>query len=265
LLLTIDTMVEAIHFDLALIGPADAGWRALTAAVSDIGAMGGVPGRCLVSVAAPSGARLEELAEGTAAAAARWRCPVVGGDLTGADRLVVTVAVTGWLEGPAGPVTRAGARPGDRIVVTGPLGGAAAALRRLRAGERLSEEAAAPYRRPLARLAEGAAARASGATAMMDLSDGLGLDLHRLAASSGVGVAVEEVPAAPGATADEAVGGGDDYELVLTTPDPEALFEGYEAAGLRSPIVIGRCTEDPAERRLGRSGTLSPAGYEHRF
>jgi thiamine-monophosphate kinase len=141
----------------------------------------------------------------------------------------------------------------------------------LRSGARVegpeSEAAAAAilaHRRPLARIAEGVMARKAGATAAIDVSDGLSIDLHRLASASGVGFELDEVPVASAATRDEALGGGDDYELILATPDPEGLQRAFTGAGLRAPIVLGRCVADPKVRLLGGS-PLALSGWEHQL
>jgi thiamine-monophosphate kinase len=261
LVLATDAVVEGVHADLSLVTLGDFGWKALSAAVSDVGAMGARPLHGLVAVCAPSGTDLDALAEGLAEASAAWGCPVVGGDLSSAAEVVVSVAVTGVLEGGRPPVTRAGASPGDVLVVTGPLGGSAAGLRLLRAGQRDGPLVEA-HRRPRARLAEGRVARQAGATAMLDVSDGLALDLHRLADASGVGFALEAVPVVRGARLDEALGGGEDYELVVATPDPGALAGAFAAAGLRPPLVVGRCTAEAGERLLGGE-PLGRRGFEH--
>jgi thiamine-monophosphate kinase len=116
--------------------------------------------------------------------------------------------------------------------------------------------------RPRARLAEGDLARRAGAHAMIDVSDGLLLDLDRLAVASGVGFALDHVPVHPGATLDDALGGGDDYELVVAVGDHEALAEAFAAARLRPPIVIGVCTDDAATRTVAGE-PVAPAGWEH--
>jgi len=233
--------------------------------VSDIAAMGGRPGRLLVAVAGPPDTDVDGLYRGVAAAAAVYGCPVVGGDLANADQLVVAVTVTGTVADDPGPVTRRGARPGDVLVVTGPLGGAAAGLRRLRAGAVAGDRGVVDrHRRPQARVAEGEAARRAGAHAMIDVSDGLTADVGHLASASGVGVELDEVPVDVGATADEALTGGDDYELVVATADPEGLAAAFAAVGLAPPTPIGRCVDDPAVRTL--AGRPLPAGgWEHRW
>ncbi|MGH9225155.1 MAG: thiamine-phosphate kinase, partial [Acidimicrobiales bacterium] len=96
----------------------------------------------------------------------------------------------------------------------------------------------------------------------IDVSDGLALDLRRLADASGAGVVVQRVPAADGVTAAQALGGGEDYELLFTAPDPVRVAAAFNAAGLRGPLRIGTVTADPAERRL-RDGELPHVGWEH--
>ena len=251
LLLAADALVEGLHWDPSVVGPDDAGWKALAVNVSDLAAMGGRPRHCVVTVAVPPGRAgdLDRLYDGLEAAAKALDCPIVGGDLTGGPALVVTVAVTGTVDGS--PVLRSGARPGDLLLVTGPLGSASAALRQRRAPPRVTP-----------RVAEGTAARMGGATAMVDLSDGLLLDLRRLADASGVGVVVDDVPVAEGATRDDALGGGEDYQLLLATPDQAVVQAAFEDARLAPPVVIGRCTADPGERALG-TGPLPEGGWEH--
>jgi thiamine-monophosphate kinase len=246
LLLSADALVEGVHADLSVTTAADFGWKALAVNVSDIAAMGGRPLHALVTVVVPPGrgADLEALYEGLLEASAVFGCPVVGGDLTAGPALTVSVSVTGTVDdGGPGPVRRSGARPGDVLWVTGPLGAAARDLQAGRAG--------AAHARPRPRLAEGGAARWAGATAMLDLSDGLALDLRRLAGASGVGVVVDEVPVAEGATLEQALGGGDDYELLAACP--------VDLPGWRR---VGRCTADPGERRLAGS-PLPAGGWSH--
>jgi thiamine-monophosphate kinase len=216
----------------------DVGWKAVVVNVSDIAAMGGRPLHLLVAVAGPPGTDLERLFDGVAEAARAYVCPVVGGDLTSCDSLVVTVAVTGTVDGA--PVRRTGAAPGEGIYVTGPLGAAAAS---------------GWTRRPMARVAEGVDARGAGATAMIDVSDGLVADLGHIADESSVGFVLDEVPVAPGATLEQALTGGEDYELLFTAP----------ASQLPVGFRIGVCTADPAERTLAGDPLPAAGGWEHRF
>ncbi|HLI15604.1 MAG TPA: thiamine-phosphate kinase [Acidimicrobiales bacterium] len=262
LLLATDLLAEGVHFDRRLESLADVGWKALVANVSDVAAMGGRPLAAVVALAGASRAELEELYEGLVAAAECYGCPVVGGDLSDAPALVVSVAILGTTDGrPA--VRRSGARPGDALYVTGPLGAASAGLRLLRRDPASTGPLVAAHRRPSARLAEGRAAARAGASAMIDVSDGLGLDLERLASASAVGVALDDVPVAPGATLEDALGGGEDYELCLAAA-PGVLEDAFAAAGLALPLRIGRVVADARERSL-RGEALPVLGYEHRL
>jgi len=272
LLLAADAVVAGVHADLSLVGLDDLGWKAMVANVSDMAAVGGRPTHALVTVAGPlADLDAELLYDGIVEASHVYGCPVVGGDLTSAPTLVVAVAVAGDAGPvPPPPVLRSGAAPGDLLFVTGPLGSSAAGLELLRAGRAAeSPELALAHRRPRARLAEGAAARAAGATAMIDVSDGLAAEVHHLADASGVGVVVEKVPVAIGVSraSDDpeglALGGGEDFELVFTAPDAERVETVFVELGLGVPLLIGRCTADPGERRLGH-GPLPVLGWEHR-
>ena len=272
LLLAADAVVAGVHADLDLVGLDDMGWKALVANVSDVAAVGGRPCYAVVTVAGPLGQiDFDLLYDGLTQAADAYECPIVGGDLSSSATLMVSVAVTG--DGGASvppPVLRSGAGPGDTIFVTGPLGASAAGLALLRAGHGAEDpDLSLAHRRPRARLAEGAAARAAGATAMIDVSDGLAADLRHIADASGVGVVLERVPVAMGVSrvSDEpealALGGGEDYELVFTAPDPSRVQTVFAELGLGKPLPIGRCTADATERRL-RDGDLPDVGWAHR-
>ena len=267
LLLATDLVAEGVHFDRRWSSLADLGWKVLTANVSDVAAMGGRALRAVVAVAGAFGAALEALYDGLAEAAAAYDCPVVGGDLSdppAGGGLVVAVTVLGSTGGrPA--VRRSGGRAGDRLWVTGPLGAAAAGLRLVQAGRGVGGEQAAlvaAHRRPVARATEGRVAAQAGATAMIDLSDGLGIDLDRLCRASGVGAELVGVPVAAGATEEEAVGGGEDFELLVAAPAATDLADAFVQLGLRPPVELGWLVADPATRRLG-GRSLPPAGYRH--
>lgn len=264
LLLAADTLVEGVHADLGLTTTSDLGWKALAVNLSDLAAMGARPLHALVTVVVPTGRQgdLEELYVGLTEASEKFACPIIGGDLSSGPALVITVAVTGTVDddGP-GPVLRSGAKPGDHLFVTGPLGAASFELRRLRAGDR---NVAGVHSRPMPRLAHGSSARLGGATAMMDLSDGLAIDARRLAVASGVGLLLSEIPVAKGATFEEAIGGGDDYELLIAAGDPERLVVEFRAAGLQEPLQIGACTEHLGDYRIG-SEELPTGGWEHQW
>jgi thiamine-monophosphate kinase len=240
-------------------------------ALSDVAAMGAAPLGALVALCTPGLAQGEaavlEVMEGVAEAAAASGCPVVGGDVSAAPQLVVMVTVWGALDA-ATAVRRSGARPGDVLMVTGPCGGSAGGLRLLRAGATPETSSAramvARHRRPSALTGHGLAARRAGVHAMIDVSDGLALDLHRLADQSGIGFELEGVPVAEGATLDEALGGGEDYELVMAVgaDDVPALEVVFAQAGLAAPYRLGVATADPQTRLLA-GAPLGHLGFQH--
>src|SRR5438876_5500182 len=225
LLFATDVLTEGVHFDLRWATTADVGWKALAVNLSDIAAMGGVPRAAVCGVVLGAGRKGEadDLAAGLMAAAAELGCPLVGGDTTVGTTLTVSVAVVG--DSPeGGAVLRSGAQPGDSVFVTGPLGGSRAALAALRRDEEPDAVALARLQRPVPRLVEGRMAASAGARAMIDLSDGLSSDLAHVCRASGVGALLQPsaVPVGPGATVDDGLAGGDDYELCFTAPDPAA-------------------------------------------
>lgn len=262
-LISTDVAVLGVHLDETLFPLEDLGFKAVAAAVSDLAAMGGRPRAAVVAVSSPPGTDLEELHRGIADAATITNCPIVGGDLTRSKDVAVAVTVMG--ECPdRGAVLRSGAKAGDEILVTGPLGRSAAGLRRRRAGAPLNDEFVVAHRRPWPRVDEGIAARNAGAHAMMDLSDGLGIDLHRLADASRVGFELTHVPVAPGATLDEATSGGEDYELLIITDDSARLRMIFIDRGLRAPVTIGTIHRD-VNVRLCDGEVFERRGWQHQL
>lgn len=268
LLLAADTVVEGVHCDLGLVGLDDMGWKAVVANVSDIAAMGGRALHGLVCIAARPRTDLDRLYSGILEAARTYGVAIVGGDMTSSGTTVVSVSITGTTDGrPA--VLRRGARPGDAVFVTGPLGGSAAGLAVAREARRsglvqgpIAQGLLSSHRRPIPRPKEGLAAALGGASAMIDVSDGFSLDLDRLAKASGVGVVIDQVPLAEGASQAEALGGGEDYELIFTAPDPDAISDAFRSAGLPLPLRIGVVSSQPEERVL--EGEAMPiSGWLH--
>ena len=257
LLLTTDTLVEDVHFRRATATLRDVGAKALAVNLSDIAAMGGEPRVALLALACPAHcdvADLDELYAGLLEAAAPHAVDLVGGDTcTAPDRLVLTITLAGAADGP--PLTRRGARPGDAILVTGTLGASAAGLATLErtpAGVPAAAlaELARAHRRPTPRVAEGRVIRATGgATAMIDVSDGLATDLGHIADESGVGARVrlaalpvsEATRAAARALGERAwawaVSGGEDYELLFTAaPDRADALASRVTAATGTPV-----------------------------
>jgi thiamine-monophosphate kinase len=247
---SVDAFVEGVHFRRETTSLGSVGHKAIAAALSDLAAMGAIPGEAYVQLGIPpdldeTGAM--ELGGGLADAAAADGIAVVGGDVTRSPVLFLAVTVVGHASSPDELVSRAGAQTADVVAVTGQLGGAAAGLLlldRSDLGGAVDADVAEALRRrqlqPSPRLAAGRALASSGATAMIDLSDGLGGDARHVAAASGVRIRIEvdRVPAQPGvdevaraASTDSLqliAGGGEDYELLVTLP-PERLEEARAA------------------------------------
>lgn len=287
--LTTDLLVEGTHFERSSISAHDLGAKAITVNVSDIAAMAASPRYALVAIALPQdvdAAWVMELYGGMRDACAEYALELVGGDTNRAELVVVSIAVVGEV-GPGRAVRRSGAGAGDRIVVTGSLGAAAGGLalsRASRASDALSEpwgrDLLEALARPVARVGEAQVLARAGATAMIDLSDGLAKDLSRLCDASGVEarVALASVPVAEALTtgADRlgvdartlAISGGEDYELLATMPAraiEAARAELREAFGVRLSD-IGEIREGSGVIAVDASGgesPLRPSGWDH--
>jgi thiamine-monophosphate kinase len=235
LVVTQDMLVEGVHFRFDLLDWRALGARAAAVNISDLAASGADPLALLVSLGLPPETELEDVLELYAGLNERG-VPVRGGDTTRADRVVLSVTALGRSERVPG---RAGAKPGDVVVLTGPLGAAGVAFRngslppvpdRVEEGKRLARVA----------------------TAMLDLSDGLAPDAGHIAERSGVRLAIEleRVPLAEGAELDD-VGFGEDYELLATTPDPLGF------------TPIGRVEEGEGAELTLRGDPYSLDGWQH--
>jgi thiamine-monophosphate kinase len=235
---TTDLLVEGRHFRRDWSGPADIGVKAAAQNLADIAAMGADPVALLVGFAAPGDlavAWVRELVAGLAAECARAGATVAGGDTSSADTILLAVTALGDLGG-RDPVTRSGARPGDVLAYAGVLGRSAAGQALLEAGRTGPEALIAAHRRPAPRYAAGPGAAALGATAMIDVSDGLLADAGHLARASGVQIDIDPglFPGDPGlaaaaaslglpGTQDWVLTGGEDHALAATFPPGCAL------------------------------------------
>jgi thiamine-monophosphate kinase len=260
---SIDTLVDGVHFDRGTHSLRDIGWKALATALSDLAAMGAEAGEAYVSVVLPGD--LEEpieLVHGMEELAAECGATIAGGDVVHGPVLVLTVAVTGWADSEDELVGRDGARPGDLVGVTGELGGSEAGRRLAEAGETAPAELIARHLRPRPRLADGRKLAAAGATAMIDVSDGLATDARHVAERSGVELRIrlDDVPRPAGVSAEEAVTGGDDYELLVTVPPGRR-----DAAEAAAPLTwVGEVSGGGGLVLLGPDGPVRGLrGYEH--
>jgi thiamine-monophosphate kinase len=223
LLVTTDLCIEDVHFRRAWHPAAAVGHRCITRGLSDIAAMGGQPLACFLSLGLPKDlpqSWINGFLRGLLAQAQRFKIPLAGGDISSARQITADIVVTGQL--PAGTaILRSGSRPGDRIYVTGSLGGSAATLKQLFAGKKIKPARSNPHFYPIPRIVAGAWLRKrSLATAMIDLSDGLSVDLAHICEESRVSAIVEADKIPIGRDADLALGlhGGEDYELLFTVP-----------------------------------------------
>jgi thiamine-monophosphate kinase len=283
---SVDAIVEGVHFDLESFGAPAVGRKALASALSDIAAMGAEAGEAYVVVGAPAELPDEQLigiADGLAAVASRDQVTVAGGDLVASPVLIVSVTAIGYQPEGGRLVSRGGARPGDAIAVTGELGGADAALALLDDGgagqlsTELRDALLARQLDPTPRLREGRELAAAGATAMIDLSDGLGADAGHLARASGCRIEIEieripvtegvaEVAGSEGAGLELAATGGEDYELLVALP-PESVEAAAEAVSRAGTTLteIGYATEGRGVAlRLPGGGEIEPRGFDQR-
>lgn len=212
-----DASIENRHFREGWLTPEEIGYRAVTAALSDLAAMAAKPIAVLWSVNLPASWRpsLGRLAAGAGDAAIAAGARIVGGNLAAASELSLTTTVIGSV---FSPLRRSGAAVGDRLYVTGRLGGPSLALDALAAGQRPDPEHRSRFVRPVARCGEARWLTNHGATAGLDISDGLAGDAAHLAAASGIGlrIALDRLPRVDGATALAAALSGEEYELLVT-------------------------------------------------
>jgi len=290
---SVDALIDGVHFRREWCSPAQIGAKALAAALSDLAAMGAEPGEAYVVLGVPTDLDEDgcvELLDGMAALAEESGTTLAGGDVTRAPALTLAVTVVGHAGDAAAFVARSGARPGDALVVTGELGGAAAGLLLLAGPEQARSPFVDPGQtnderargligrqlEPRPRLAAGQALAAAGATAMIDLSDGLGGDAGHVARASGAGLRIDagalpiqagvaEVAATAGRDPLElATGGGEDYELLAALPPDrlEAAAAGVERQGTRVTRIGEVVAGEGVEIRLPDGGLLPPAGFD---
>ena len=276
LVVTTDVLVEGLDFSAALSEPEDWGWKAVVANLSDLAAMAAEARWLVLALTVPEAtpvATLERVYAGVGQACRAFGVALVGGDVSAGPALSLAVTALGEAERA---VPRSGARPGDRLAVSGPLGAAAAGLALLSSGDPAAADLlarfpglAAAHRRPVPALAMGLALARAGATAMIDVSDGLAGDALHLAEASGVGLEVHDasVPLAPGVAEAAALLGRDPLELALGGGEDFVLAAALpRAADLGGVLDCGRFTPDPTRRvRITRTGEapLEGLAWDH--
>lgn len=285
--LAVDVLVEGVHFRRDLSSLEDVGWKAVAVNCSDVAAMGGRPWVGVVGLSRPASLPTEDvvaLYEGMQAACVAWDLRLIGGDTVAANALALSVTVLGHLDGTGVP--RSGAQVGDRLVLVGTLGAAAAALTQVATGRVPDPDLLRAHRRPRALVAAGQILAAHGATAMIDVSDGLGADLGHVCVASAVGARIDAptLPVAPGAAAaveaaggdllQVVCGGGEDFALLAAVPADQAdaasnaagTAEGVPAAVIGEVVAAGSGATVLLQN-WGQPGSppidLSGFGYDH--
>ncbi|OLR91585.1 thiamine-phosphate kinase [Actinokineospora bangkokensis] len=267
-----DVLVEGVHFRFDWSDPEHVGHKAVAVNLADVAAMGAVPTGVLVGIACPPTTRasvLDRITAGMWQEANRAKVGVVGGDMTSAPTVVISVTALGELRG-RDPVTRSGARPGDVVAIAGRLGWSAAGLAVLKRGFRSPVNVVAAHRAPEPPYAAGPQAADAGATAMVDVSDGLLADLGHVATASGVSVDVrtdlvevhqrllDVASALGGDPRGWVLTGGEDHALAATFPGPQAVPDGWRVVG-----TVGRPAASGPAVTVDGAPYAGPAGWQH--
>lgn len=264
---SIDTNVDEVHFKREWLTSREIGFRCAMAAISDVAAMGARPLGMMLAVAFPPpwSGELDAFADGVGEAARAAGSPVLGGDLSRAQTLHCTFTVLG---ATARPVRRSGARPGDLVYVTGLLGGPAGALAAFAAGREPPPAHRDRFVRPVARVREGVWAAEHGASAMIDLSDGLVSDAEHVATASDVCLTIDldRLPVMHGCDARAAARSGEEYELLFTVPVP--LDADHFARTFNLPLsaigtVSGGTEKGTVAFMSGAARVDLEKGYDH--
>jgi len=256
-----DASLDEVHFERRWLTWREVGYRAVTAALSDLAAMAAAPIGVLLALAMPKPTdRIDELADGIGDAVRAADTVIRGGNLARADKVAITTTVLGTV---SKPLRRNAARVGHLLYVTGRLGGPAAAIRAFQSGQTPDATLRERFARPVARIAEARWLVEHGALAGIDISDGLGGDAGHLARASQVGIecSMGDVPRMDGVT-DEDLLGGEEYELLVTSPAtlPASEFERRFDTPL---TLIGHVVPGDRVTFLDGGRVASPRGHDH--
>ena len=275
LAISIDNSLENVHFRTDWLDFKEIGFRAAGSAMSDLAAEGATPLGVLVSLGVPPDGKkgtdaATDIMAGVATVAHNLEARVLGGDLTRSERYIVDVCVIGEVERP---VRRSGAREGDGLWVTGYLGGAALALEQFRSGKPMPTALRNRYACPEPRIQAGRWLAGHGASAMIDISDGLAADAQHLAAASEVGIEInlEQIPRWEDVDAMAAVASGEEFELLCTMPPTfgDASVSAFRSETGLQLSRIGSCLRGAGGRRGGvrlldhNDPVPLPPGYDH--
>ena len=264
LVVSTDTSLEGVHFRRDWLNHFEIGYRATASSLSDLAAMAARPLGLMIALTLPEADRSEAraIATGIREGASAVLCPIVGGDLSSGKVLSLTITALGSV---ARPISRAGAIPGQRVYVTGQLGGPAAALRAWNAGAEPSERDRARFAHPVPRIDAAIGLAERGATSAIDVSDGLIADIGHLAAASNVCIEVDlaRIPRLNGVSPLEAASSGEEYEIVVTAPEIDvAQFSSEFGLDLTE---IGRVVAGSPGVELLNDGqqVTAPLGFDH--
>lgn len=265
LVVSTDSSVENVHFRRDWLEPREIGYRATAAALSDLAAMAATPRGILLALTLPDTWKkdLDDIADGIGEAADECKTRIVGGDLSEGRDLTLTLTVLGHAERP---LSRSGARVGDRVYVTGRLGGPGAAIAALLAGRTPSRTDRQRFAHPVPRIREAQWLVAHGATSGTDISDGLAADLENIAVASrhGISINLDRVPTVNDAYPRAAAASGEEYELAVTSSDAVDV-KAFEAEFGLPLTEIGIVEAgEPVVRTFDRGATVeTPQGYVH--
>jgi thiamine-monophosphate kinase len=287
MLLTTDTMVENVHFNMSYVRGEDIGFKAMATNLSDIAAMGGRPDYATITLGLPRDTEIDlikDIYRGLLDCAGAYGVKIVGGDLTKSPKVFITVSLTGHVSSDTLRL-RSYAEPGDIVMVTGALGGASAALKGLKAGARpgrgMPKSLFMRYARPIPRLVEGRLAAKAGAHAIQDISDGLLADLKHISKASGFGafIRLNDIPVFPEATRLPglskssairlALTGGEDYELIITAQPADAkIIQAKVEGDTKTKLtaigeILGAEQMVDVVDETGRLVPQKKKGYEH--
>ncbi len=264
LIVSTDTSLEGVHFRRDWLNHFEIGYRATAASLSDLAAMAARPLGLVIALTLPEADRHEArtIATGIREGASAVLCPIVGGDLSSGKVLSLTITALGSV---ATPLSRAGAKPGQRVYVTGQLGGPAAALRAWQSGKEPSERDRARFAHPIPRIEPAIGLAERGATSAIDVSDGLIADVGHIAAASKVCIEIDlaRIPRLDGVSPLEAASSGEEYEIVVTAPPIDvAQFSAEFGLDLTE---IGRVVAGSPGVELLENGkqVAAPPGFDH--
>lgn len=264
LVVSTDAAVEDVHFRRDDISAREIGYRAAAAALSDLAAMAARPRGLLFALVLPVTWRdqANALADGVGNAARASKCPVIGGNISAGEQLSITTTVLGSAKNP---LARSGARAGDKVYVTGALGGSAAAVRAWVAGRQPEPSHRSRFVSPVPRIGEAIWLAEQGATSAIDVSDGLATDAGHVAFASSARLTIDvaRIPVSEHARIEEAIAGGEDYELIVTAPsfDATAFLKEFNVQLTEVGTVEGG---DPGVDFQRDGVTIdAPTGYDH--